>query len=186
MGKQQNKKQTKMNYEYKKMTPAQAVEVTMRVNKEGKIPFVIDLTDSLTKFWNYKGHQMDIAGIIVRNAIEDIPEDPQEIGETMRRFYVSACKHGRPLIYNFGQNVPERLNQYMRRKPQCFNDEIIFDQSKNKEREYFQQIVKPNEDFNQYGDKELFPKEQMTITVLSECSRARLDEFLDRAIRIID
>ena len=50
-----------MNYEYKKMSPSQAIEFTMRVNKEGKIiayfdyymMFMYVTLRKITKFINF-------------------------------------------------------------------------------------------------------------------------------------
>merc|ERR1711907_810788 len=114
----------------KKMKTGGAASIPKAVRESGKTAFIIDRANVLGTFFNYSAHICSVAGMIIENAMQGKQEDPAEIGDKMRAAYVSGCKHGKVVVFRFGQAVPDRIQQYFGTGPQQFNSDVIFDPSK--------------------------------------------------------
>ena len=154
----------------KQMKTGQAAAIPKIVADSGKTAFIIDRSNILGTFFNYSAQICSVAGMIIENAMQGKQEDPAEIGDKMRQAYVTGCKHGKLVVFRFGQAIPARLEKYMGTGDQQFNADVIFDPSKNKERKNFAKIVKKEEDFDRFGGKELYPSDDFIACVLCEAS----------------
>ena len=156
--------------QFKTMKTAEAGKIPKECAANGKTAFIVDKSNVLGTFYKYQAQVCSVAGMIIQNAMSGTPEDPAEIGNKMRIDYVSACKHGKTLVYQFGQAIPSRLEKYFGTADQTFRPEIIFDVSKQRERNEFAKVVKPSEDSDRFGGKECWPQEGLEIIVLCDAS----------------
>ena len=88
----------------------------------------------------------------------------------MRSNYVSAAKYGKVLVYQFGQAVPSDLEQYFGTGDQTFRPDIIFDATRNRNRDDFVHVVKDSEDTDRFGNKECYPSDDMEVVVLFDAA----------------
>ena len=67
--------------------------------------------------------------------------------------------------------------------PQKFNQDVIFDCKKNRERAHFAKIVKPEEDQDKFGNNELLPNTQdfRIVVVVDVEDQERIDEVVGDA-----
>ena len=152
---------------YKTCKTTQCNSLVKVVAQSGKTAFIIDKSAVLKTFFNYSAHLCSVVGFIIENAMAGKTEDPKEIGNKMREAYISSAKHGTTCVYNFGGSV-SNLGKYIGTEDQTFRPEIIFDPSKNHERDYIMKIVKPSEDTDRFGGRGLFPQLEMQVAVLCE------------------
>ena len=156
---------------HKTMQTKDAAHLPMKVRDESKkTAFILDKSGVLGTFFQYSAQICSVAGMIIENAMSGKQEDPAAIGDKMRADYVSAAKHGKVICYRFGQCCPTRLEKYFGTADHTFIPSIIFDPSKNKERDHFKKIVKPAEDKDQFGGNECYPQDGLVVCVLCEVS----------------
>merc|ERR1712183_238626 len=124
--------------------------VVPKIHNEGKVPFVIDTTEDhkLNSYFKYKATICEVGKMDVQLSMKcGIHKSIDDISDEMRFRYVSSAKLGGTLIYDLGQAVPLKWKKMCSLKHQKFNQTIIFNTEKNRQREFFATIVKPEEDF---------------------------------------
>merc|ERR1711976_285877 len=139
-----------------------------QLQAQGKSLFIMDKSNVLGTFYGYTANIYSVVGKIIEAAMSGGQEDPKVVGDEMRSAYVSACNYGKTLVYRFGGGVPTRLEQYFGTEDGTFRPDIIFHAKKNKERDHFKKVVKPIEDVDQFGNKELYPRDEVRIIILCE------------------
>merc|ERR1712183_410912 len=144
--------------------------VVPKIHNEGKVPFVIDTTEDhkLNSYFKYKATICEVGKMDVQLSMKcGIHKSIDDISDEMRFRYVSSAKLGGTLIYDLGQAVPLKWKKMCSLKHQKFNQTIIFNTEKNRQREFFATIVKPEEDKDEFvGNQEAMPKEDFAVGVI--------------------
>merc|ERR1711879_39842 len=164
MGKDIFNKQTFRKME--KMTTTQATVKPDEAQGNGKSTVIIDKARVLGTFFGYSASVFSVVGKIIEAAMSGGKVEPKKVGEEIRSAYVSACKYNKTLVYRFGSAVPDDFKEYFGTESQTFRPDIIFDAKKNKERNDFKEVVKSLEDTDQFGNKELYPGDNVRIVLL--------------------
>lgn len=121
---------------YKHIKTSEAGNLLKESNEcRQKIPFIIDCDESepLTVFYKYSGILCTVGTMVVQNLFGG----SNDIADEMRRNYVNSCKYGHSLVYHLGQAFPAKWSTWSSKKQQEFNQEIIFNCERNKQRESF-------------------------------------------------
>lgn len=136
---------------YTQITLKDLINLIPKINSKGKIPFIIDrdFSSPVCTFLSY--NFTELICYVDKFVVENALGGSLDIGDEMRKKYISACKTGRNLVMYFGEAVPKKWLSYVTSEKTAkhkFNQNVIFDLKKNRKRAYFQHIVKPDEDFD--------------------------------------
>jgi len=116
-----------------------------------------------------------------------VHKTPADIGDEMRFQYVGACRYGGNCVFDLGQAVPIKWRKMCGMGKHKFNQSIIFNVSKMRDRKYFEEIVLPEED--NYEDPDIpgkiEPKADMTIGVIIDVEDTeRIESVLQDAKQV--
>ena len=153
-------------------------DICKKTNEAGKVPLIIDSGEdgNVTTFFTYSANVCSVGKFVIQNAMGG----SNDIGDEMRRSYVGACKYGKTLIYDIGQNFSTKWKEWCSTADQKFNPNVVFDLKKCKEREHFEKMVKPDEDVDNMGNKMVYPSDNfwLGVTIMSGPEQERIDEVL--------
>merc|ERR1712226_1587158 len=174
-------------YLYKKMaaslSPIKTTNLKEVINTTfdgGKIPFIIDTAGVVAVFLKYSGKPCEVGEMAFENITGGGNYD---IGEEMRKVYVGGARYGGTVMFHMGQTIPEKWKEFCSTDSQKFNQDVIFDCKKNRERSHFAKIVKPEEDEDRFGNTECTPnKENFRIVIVVDVEdKTKLDQVLKDA-----
>jgi hypothetical protein len=135
-------------------------------NTTGKVPFLVDTSETLKTFFQYNGKCCNVGKLVV-GAVMGSGDTSEDISDKMRQNYVQSAKMGEQCVYYLGAAVPSKFKEFVfPGEKQKFDPEIIFDMSKNRKRDHFAKIVHDMEDVDLMGNREIWPDEGMGMAVL--------------------
>jgi hypothetical protein len=155
-------------------------------HSDGKFPFIIDRSGVMKTFFNYSATTCCLVAPIVQAAMAGGKADPVEMGELMRKSYVSAAKYGNKVVYRMGGALPTDFAKFFGKGPGKFDPEVVFNPKKFRQRPEFAKVVLKTEDVDRMGNDEIWPLDTMNIILLCDAdSELDVEKIISDAIASI-